>query len=208
MLVHHKCTVTIEENTFLQCFAATQAASAIWLANSISACIHIIIPKSWRANCLRNRTALQKRIFLNCHCTFVVHQHGCQHAEVYENIAEVQTVYIHIYIYFHVAKKLTCLVPYHSKKHWWVYCSTCLWNLNASKVVFYIQQDVKMEQFVLVLFRPALEYWITVFHASLLCIMQQLGEGLPRSLAVQLTYRCTCSRGDSRILAQGVPWLN
>ena len=68
--------------------------AAIWLANSISACIHIIIPKSWRANCLRNRTALQKRVFLNRHCTFVVHQHGRQHAEVYENIAEVRTVYI------------------------------------------------------------------------------------------------------------------
>ena len=101
MLVNHKCTVTIEENAFLQCFAATQAASAIWLANSISACIHIIIPKSWRANCLRNRTALQKRVFLNRHCTFVVHQHGRQHAEVYENIAEVQTVYIR-YLSLHV----------------------------------------------------------------------------------------------------------
>ena len=65
MLVYHKCTVTIEENAFLQCFAATQAASAIWLANSISTCIHIIIQKSWRANCLRSRTALQKRVFLN-----------------------------------------------------------------------------------------------------------------------------------------------
>ena len=102
MLVHHKCTVTIEENAFLQCFAATQAASAIWLANSISACIHIIIPKSWRANCLRNRTALQKRVSLNRHCTFVVHQHGRQHAEVYENIAEVQTVYTSTHEYLAV----------------------------------------------------------------------------------------------------------
>ena len=89
MLVHHKCTVTIEENAFLQCFAAMQAASAIWLANSISTCIHIIIQKSWHANCLRSRTALQKRVFLNRHCTFVVHQHGRQHTEVYGNKAEV-----------------------------------------------------------------------------------------------------------------------
>ena len=79
MLVY---TVTIEENAFLQCFAATQAASEIWLANSISTCIHIIIQKSWRANCLRSRTALQKRVFLNRHCTFVVHQHGGNIAEV------------------------------------------------------------------------------------------------------------------------------
>ena len=82
MLVHHKCTVTIEEDAILQCFAATQAASAIWLANSISTCIHIIIQKSWRANCLRSRTALQKRVFLNRHCTFVVHQHGGSLPEV------------------------------------------------------------------------------------------------------------------------------
>ena len=97
MLMHHKCTVTIEENAFLQCFAATQAASAIWLANSISTCIHIIIQKSWRANCLRSCTALQKRVFLNRHCTFVVHQHGRQHAEVLRKYSRsyrlLQTVY-------------------------------------------------------------------------------------------------------------------
>ena len=92
MLVHHKCTVTIEENAILQCFAATQAASAIWLANSISTCIHIIIQKSWRANCLRSRTALQKRVFLNRHCTFVVHQHGGSYRLL-------QTVYTKTYMY-------------------------------------------------------------------------------------------------------------
>ena len=86
----------------------------------------------------------------------------------------------------YVAKKSTCLVPYHLKKHCWVHCTTCFCNLNASEVVFYVQQVVQMEQFMLVLFRTALESCIIVFHASLLCIMQQLSEDLPWLCAVQL----------------------
>ena len=57
-------------------------------------------------------------------------------------------------------------------------------------VFFYIQCVVQMEQFVLVLFRPALKYCIAVFHASLLCIMQQLDEGLP---VLGHLYCCTCT---------------
>ena len=56
---------------------------------------------------------------------------------------------------------------------------------------------------MLVLLMPTLEYCITVFHASLLCIMQQLGEGLPLSLAVQLTYRCMCSNCKSNLVHTG-----
>ena len=98
--------------------------------------------------------------------------------------------FVYVYFFIYMAKKLTCLVPYCLKKHCWVCYSTCLWNFNTSEVFFYIQCVVQMEQFVLVLFRPALKYCIAVFHASLLCIMQQLDEGLP---VLGHLYCCTCT---------------
>ena len=58
--------------------------------------------------------------------------------------------------------------------------------LNTSEVVFYVQQVVQMEQFMLVLFRLALEYCFTVFRASLLWIMQH-------AAAWQVSASVTCS---------------
>ena len=104
MLMHHKCTVTIEESAFLQCRAATQAISTPrFLYNNVYTWRNTIrMPDC--ASCLRCCKTLQKRVFLNRHCTFVVHQHGRQHVELYGNIAEV-TAYckwsiVHIMLLF------------------------------------------------------------------------------------------------------------
>ena len=53
----------------------------------------------------------------------------------------------------YVTKKLTCLVPYCSKNSCYVYYTTWSWNLNASKVVFYVQRVVQTEHFVRVIFK-------------------------------------------------------
>ena len=118
MLVHHKCTVTIEENAFLQCFAAMQAASVIWLANSISACIHIII---------RNVGVLIACVTArHCKNTFssiaTVHLWCTNMAVSMRKFTRIQqkckqSICIYIYI-FMWPKKLTYLAPYRSKKHW------------------------------------------------------------------------------------------
>ena len=112
------------------------------------------------------------------------HSHGQQHR-------------VHMY----ETKISTCLVPLPFKKAL-LSVFTCLWNSNTFEVVFYVQQVVQTEQFVLVLFMPALEYCIMVFHASLLCIMQQLGEDLHQSHAVQLLLHVQVqqSSSDSAIL--------
>ena len=68
-------------------------------------------------------------------------------------------------------------------------------------MVFYVQQVVQTEQLVFVLFMLALEYCIMVFHASLLCIMQQLSEDLHQSHAVQLSLHVQVQQSsDSAIL--------
>ena len=61
-------------------------------------------------------------------------------------------MYVCVYMW---QKKSTCLVPYRSKNSYYVYYTTRSWNLNTSKVVFYVQQIVKTEQFVHVLFKTS-----------------------------------------------------
>ena len=128
MLVHHKCSVTIEENAFLQCHVAMQAISTPrFLYNNVYTCRNTIC-KPDCASCLRCCKTLQKRVFLNRHCTFVVHQYGWQHAEV--------TAYckrsIHVYQAQSNSSKIT-------KKNCdiWLWCliwATAVWDLLFTKV--------------------------------------------------------------------------
>ena len=86
------------------------------------------------------------------------------------------------------------------------YNTTCPLNLKASKVVVYVHQvAVQTAQFVLVLFRPALEYCITVFSASFLIVMHYAAarRGSTSVACVQLSLHVEqSSAADSAILCE------
>ena len=88
----------------------------------------------------------------------------------------VQQGYAFGCIGFSACQKSACLVLYHSKRSCWECYTTCSWNFNSSKEVFYIQRAVQTEQFTLVLIKWALEYCIKVCHTFYMYYMQQ---GLP-----------------------------
>ena len=70
---------------------------------------------------------------------------------------------------------------YRSKNSYYVYYTTWSWNLNASKVVFYVQRVVQIEQFVRVLFKVGpgiLYYGMPRLYAITLGVAQRRSAGL------------------------------